>query len=290
MINLHNIKISVYRGVRDRFGRVMSLYDFLFNVNIGAINTLRSCKDPERRKQIKLSLPQATISGVFYPVRSAENLKQHSGLICVDIDGKDNQHISNFDTLIEDVLSKIDEVMYAAHSVSGRGYFVIIPLKYPHRHKAHFDKLVKVFADMNINVDKACGAVCRLRCQSYDLHQYINLNAKPFAGVYEPPKPPFNFHNSFSESETEEKVAACCREIQQCHIDLTINYDDWMKVGASLSSLGETGRQWFHLVSSMNSSYNQTDCDRKFNNLLRSTRRIGIGTFFFLCKQAGITI
>ena len=184
MINLHNIKISVYRGVRDRFGRVMSLYDFLFNVNIGAINTLRSCKDPERRKQIKLSLPQATISGVFYPVRSAENLKQHSGLICVDIDGKDNQHISNFDTLIEDVLSKIDEVMYAAHSVSGRGYFVIIPLKYPHRHKAHFDKLVKVFADMNINVDKACGDVCRLRCQSYDLHQYINLNAKPFAGVY----------------------------------------------------------------------------------------------------------
>ena len=248
-----------------------------------AIQELRSTTDPNRKKQIKLSLPQATISGVFAPSRSAENLVRHSGLICVDIDKMDNLHISNFDTLIPDVLRHIDEVAYVAHSVSGNGYFVIIPLKYPTYHKAQFEKLVRVFADMEINIDRACGDVCRLRCQSYDIHQYINMNAKPFTGIYQEPKPirP-SFNYDYNSIDTEDKVADLCREINQQHIDLTGTYDDWVKIGASLSSLGESGRHWFHICSTQNSGYNATECDRKFDNLLRSNRRIGIGTFSLL--------
>lgn len=179
--------------------------------------------------------------------------------------------------------------MYAAHSVSGNGYFLIIPLKYPARHKAQFEKLVRVFDEMGINIDHACGDVCRLRCQSYDLHQYVNLNAKPFAGIYREPKsvrPQYDF----GDIDTEDKVGQLCREIAHRHIDLTANYDDWMKIGAALSNLGESGRQWFHICSAQNDSYNQAECDRKFNNLLLSTRRIGIGTFFYVCKNAGLEI
>lgn len=288
-MNLHNIEITVYDSVRDTKGHVSTLFKFLNEVDYDAINELRSTADSERRRQIKLSLPQATISGVFEPTRSADNLIKHSGLICVDIDRKDNEHIANFDTLIEDVLSYIDEVMFAAHSVSGKGYFVIIPLKYPAQHKAQFEKLVRVFDEMGINIDRACGDVCRLRCQSYDLHQYVNLRAKPFSGIYREPmsvRPQYDF----GDIDTEDKVGQLCREISQRHIDLTANYDDWMKIGAALSSLGESGRQWFHICSAQNSGYNQAECDRKFNNLLRSTRRIGIGTFFYACKNAGLEI
>lgn len=267
------------------------MYDFLNNVEYDAINELRSCNDAHRRKQIKLSLPQATISGVFAPTRSAGNLVKHSGLICVDIDRKDNLHISNFDTLLEDVICHIEEVMYAAHSVSGNGYFLIIPLKYPARHKAQFNQLVRVFDGMGINIDRACGDVCRLRCQSYDWHQYINLNAKPFAGIYHEPQPVRpHFNYGFGGADEEEKVARLCREIEQRHIDMTATYDDWMKIGAALSNLGESGRQWFHLCSSQNSGYNAAECDRKFTNLLQSTKRIGLGTFFFACKSAGLDI
>lgn len=252
----------------------------------------KSCvlpQTPIEKKQIKLSLPQATISGVFAPTRSAENLVRHSGLICVDIDKKDNLHISNFDTLIPDVLRHIDEVAYAAHSVSGNGYFVIIPLKYPTHHKAQFEKLVRVFADMGINIDRACGDVCRLRCQSYDIHQYVNMSAKPFTGIYQEPKPirP-SFNYDYNGIDTEDKVADLCREINQQHIDLTGTYDDWVKIGAALSSLGENGRHWFHICSSQNGGYNAIECDHKFDNLLRSNRRIGIGTFFHYCKNAGL--
>lgn len=288
-INIQDVQISVYRGVRDRAGHISTLFEFLRNVDYDAINELRSTEDAARKKQIKLSLPQATISGVFAPTRSAENLVRHSGLICVDIDRKDNLHIGNFDTLIPDTLSKIEEVAFAASSVSGNGYFLIIPLKYPEKHKAQFQMLVRQFSEIGIAIDRACGDVCRLRCQSYDLHQYFNFDAKPFAGVYREPKP---IRNSFmlTPYNADDRVASMCREIERCHIDLTANYEDWVKVGAALSSLGESGRQWFHICSAQNPKYSATECDRKFNNLLRSNRRIGIGTFFYLCRAAGFCL
>lgn len=289
MKSFNEIEITVYCGVKDRIGHISTLHDFLTNVDVAAISELRSCADAEQKRKIKMSLPQATISGVFSPTRSAENLVWHSGLICIDIDRKENEHIENFDTLIEDVLIRIEEVAYAAHSVSGKGYFVIIPLRYPQLHKAQFEQLVRVFADMGIYIDRACGDVCRLRCQSFDEHPYINLDANPFSGIYREPKKPRTWYQyGYAEGGVAEKVARLCREIVMRHIDLTTNYEDWVKIGAALSSLGESGRQWFHLCSSQNSGYNPAECDRKFNNLLRSTRQIGIGTFFYYCRQYGI--
>ena len=288
-MKFQDIEITVYNGVTDTVGHRSTLFKFLEHVDYDTIQELRSTTDPNRKKQIKLSLPQATISGVFSPTRSAENLVKHSGLICVDIDRKDNLHITNFDTLIADVLSHIEEVAYAAHSVSGNGYFVIIPLKYPEEHKAQFEKLIRVFDDIGINIDRACGDVCRLRCQSYHIHQYVNMSAKPFTGIYQEPKPirP-SFNYDYNGIDTEDKVAYLCREINQQHIDLTGTYNDWVKIGATLSSLGESGRHWFHICSSQNGGYNAIECNRKFDNLLRSNRRIGIGTFFHYCKNAGL--
>lgn len=121
MKKFYELEITVYRGVKDRIGHLSTLHDFLTNDDVSAIAEMRSCSDAERKRKIKMSLPQATISGVFSPTRSAECLVRHSGLICVDIDHKDNEHIENFDTLIEDVLSRIEEVAYVAHSVSGKG-------------------------------------------------------------------------------------------------------------------------------------------------------------------------
>ncbi|MCM1142267.1 MAG: PriCT-2 domain-containing protein [Muribaculum sp.] len=289
-LNFHQIEITVYRGVRDTTGRRSTLHEFLHNVEYDAINALRATPDLIRKKQIKLSLPQATISGVFAPTRSADNLVRHSGLICIDIDRKDNLHIGNFDTLIDDVLRHLEQVAYASRSVSGNGYFLFIPLKFPNRHKQQFEALIRTFKDMGINIDRACGDVSRLRCQSYDLHQYINLNAKPFDRVYQEPQHIRRYNFDFSNVDAEDKVAQYCQEIAHCHIDLTANYDDWTKIGMALSSLGEGGRQWFHLCSSQNPKYNTAECDRKFNNFLRSSNRIGIGTFIYLCKNAGINI
>lgn len=211
-LNFHDIEITVYRGVRDTTGHRSTLHEFLNNVEYDAINELRTTVDSERKKQIKLSLLQATISGVFAPTRSADNLVKHSGLICIDIDRKDNLHIGNFDTLIDDVLRHLEQVAYASRSVSGNGYFLIIPLKYPNRHKQQFDALIRTFRDMGINIDRACGDVSRLRCQSYDLHQYINLDAKPFDGVYQEQQPIRHYTYDFNGIDAEDRVAQLCRQ------------------------------------------------------------------------------
>ena len=85
------------------------------------------------------------------------------------------------------------------------------------------------------------------------------------------------------------EVAACCKQIEQRGIDITDGYDQWLKVGCSLATLGEDGRDFFHLCSQQSMDYNESKTDKMFSDLLkRNYQNINIGTFFWLCKQNGI--
>ena len=173
--------ISCFNGVFDKEPRNITLREFLFDMSEQhkeQIMRLRACSSKQEQKHFKNSLPHATISGVFEGARKAENLAEHSGLICVDIDSKDNLEVPDFDLLIENVLSRFEEVLYAAHSVGGKGYFVIIPLKYPKLHKRQFLQLEEEFAGIGITIDHNCSDVCRLRCLSYDEAPYILMRTQ----------------------------------------------------------------------------------------------------------------
>lgn len=120
-------EVSIYNGVRDVYGTTCKLRAFLFDKkHLSEIERLRSLPTKEERNEIKKKLPQACISGVFAPMRKAENLITHSGLVCVDIDRKDNEEIENWGELKHE-LSKLPQIAYISLSVSGNGYFVIIP-------------------------------------------------------------------------------------------------------------------------------------------------------------------
>lgn len=282
-----DIEISIYNGVRDVYGSTCKLRDFLFeNKYVSEIEYLRSLSTKEERDNIKKRLPMACISGLFQPTRKTENLINHSGLICVDIDRKDNLHIDNWDDL-KLQLSKLKEVAYISLSVSGNGYFVIMPLKYPQFHKQQFNKLKLDFAQLGINIDSACGDVTRMRCVSHDISPYINENAIPYAGYYTDPKPVIKYQ--YSNGDVLDKVAKCCNLIESNHIDITSDYKDWFTIGCALASLGENGRQFFHVCSMQSHKYKQAETDKKFSNLLRTGKRISIGSFFEICKDYGIT-
>lgn len=280
-------QISVYNGVTDNTGTRMPLGTFLFCKEYkDDILRLRAVFDKEKRNALKRSLPQATISGVFSPTRAKNNLSQHSGLICVDIDAKDNPDILDWETLKQD-LSVLPQIAYCALSVSGKGLFLVIPLRYPEKHLQQFRQLQIDFRKMGIMIDSACSDITRLRCLSYDEHPIINENATLYEGVYvEKPK-----HKSFPtcfiyEGEnTSAEVAVCCRKIQQCGIDITASYDDWLKVGCALATLGESGRALFHICSRQNAKYNAAKTDKMFADLLRRNyQQVNIGTFFWMCK------
>lgn len=291
-MDIFQTHISVYNGVTDNAGIIMPLGTFLFSKEYkDDILRLRTVFDKDERNALKRSLPQATISGVFSPTRAKNNLSQHSGLICVDIDAKDNPDILDWETLKQD-LSVLPQIAYCALSVSGKGLFLVIPLRYPEKHLQQFRQLQIDFQKMGIMIDSACSDITRLRCLSYDEHPIINENATLYEGVYvERPK-----HKSFPtcfiyEGEnTSAEVAVCCRKIQQCGIDITASYDDWLKVGCALATLGESGRSLFHICSRQNAKYNAAKTDKMFTDLLRRNyQQVNIGTFFWMCKQYGIT-
>ena len=286
--------VSVFGNVHDTEPKEMKLSEFLA---LGEryqeqIFRLRDCTNKDERSYYKKQLPMMTTSGVFRGGRKADCLAGYSGLICIDIDEADNTEVSDFDKLKENVLCNIKEVAYAARSVGGRGFYAIIPLKYPERHKQQFKQLQQDFASLGITIDQACSDVCRLRCVSYDEAPYINQQAEQYCGLYvekPAPVPRREFHRCMNDVDnTDEKAFLACKYAVQHHIDMTRSYDDWMKIGFALASLGEFGRDLFHMVSSVNEKYKPAETDRKFTELLRDGNRIGIGTFFHYCQRFGV--
>jgi hypothetical protein len=286
MIDFQNTIISVYGNVTDTTGTEAPLADFLNpdQATRAIVDRLRAEPDEAQRKAMKKQLPVATISGLFRPTRKAENLVQHSGLICIDIDGKDNPEMSA--EQIKDELARLEEVAYASLSVSGKGVFCIVPIATPRKHKAHFRAIEADFKAMGIVVDPACKDVCRGRIMSYDSQPYYNPSATTYTYCKEeprlqPPRPAKHFDVGTEDMQVERYVRAC----ERYRLNVAGDYDSWFHIGAALTSMGERGRGYFHRLSALDCKYNPRECDMKFSNLLSTTSRVGLGTFFHYMQQ-----
>ena len=100
-------------------------------------------------------------------------------MICIDIDQKGNEHISNFSELKQE-LFKIKNVAYAGLSASGNGFFLIIPIAYPKRHKQHFNAIQDDLSAYGITIDAAPQNVASLRGYSFDENALFRHDAIPY--------------------------------------------------------------------------------------------------------------
>ena len=74
---------------------------------------------------------------------------------------------------------------------------------------------------------------------------------------------PVYAHNT-SDTDTASRVEALIAELRASGRDITADYGDWLKVGFALASeFGESGRRYFHDISSIYSGYNQEESDTK---------------------------
>lgn len=276
--------VSIYQSVADNKGTTTTLRTFLLSDKYRKeVEHIRTISDKEQRNELKKKLPLVTVSGIFEPTRSSKNLKEHTGLICIDIDGSDNTHIKNFSDL-KIQLSNIKEVLFCAVSVSGNGYFAIVPIKNPDKHREHFIAMQEDFKSLGINIDIACKDVTRLRGYSYDPQPYINEEAEIYTRLFITEKKYYVSQCDQASDNISKIVNMAC----QNHIDVTGGYHDWFSLGCALASeLGEAGRNHFHVISSISSKYKYAECDKKYNECLK-TNRIGIGTFFSIAKDYGI--
>ena len=254
--------------------------------------------------QSKASLPAVTVSGVFYPYRKAAYLIQHSGLICIDIDYKDNQHIRNYNQLKEQLFN-IEHVAYAGLSASGKGFFLIIPIRYPQYHSLHFNALESDFKQLGIVIDKAPKSVAALRGYSTDISKLFRKKVTTYSSIlYRDATENKNCRGSTlikgvgkeqshtlyphaTMVTTQQSVEKTIHMILQNRIDITINEPQWFLLACSIANeFGEYGRGYFHTISQFHSKYSYGEADRKYIYALKKNySQIGIGTFFKIAAQ-----
>jgi len=225
-------KISVFPACNNPhpFNEI-SVRDFCKNVISGfyknEVERVRNETDEIRRKDIKPLTPCVIISGTFN-YRSNEKLITHSGFICLDIDNKHNPEIDDWPAFRNSIMN-IQNVYFAALSISGQGVFVIMPIANETRHSDHYRMLEEDFKDLGIVLDPACKDVSHLRIVSYDPDAIINPNAITYQRVYNPPPPkPFKhktegapldrliawsgpFTNGYRHNSMRRFVGACHR-------------------------------------------------------------------------------
>lgn len=293
--------ITVFDSVTSTNGHVASLAEFLIDASSHQpIQQIRMTEDKVERTRLKSGLSCATISAICPDGRKADDAFEHTGLICIDIDGQDNPGFGSSAELKAEVC-KVAEVAYCSLSASGNGCFAIFQLSHPENHLGHFLALQRLFRSrLSIVIDGQCKDVKRLRFASYDSEPYINDNAEPFriidTATKQKPNPTKTTvamgQRTWNENPeaTIDKVARLTEEVMRREIDLTDGYSNWVEIGMALANLGETGREFFHAVSSVYTGYDRAKADTKFTNLLRTTRKVTIATFFHQCEVHGVTL
>ncbi|MBP2833818.1 AAA family ATPase [Aquimarina sp. U1-2] len=243
-------------------------------------------KQKKLRTKKKEIYPFVTFSGVFSK-RSNHNLLSHSGLIVIDIDKCEG----NIYRLKEEIC-KILAVALAFISPSGNGLKVVLGINIDKASHIQYFKWLTIFfkEHFDIEIDKSGSDVSRACFLNYDPEAYFYQDYIGFE--------PSDFKESKIIEETEsyvsdnldiKKVQSCINQLLEKDIDITENYNDWVRIGFSLASLGEDGRELFHQISSVYPDYDNEECDTQFDNCLNSSNRdISLGTFFYYCKQEGI--
>lgn len=149
-------------------------------------------EDKAERTRLKSGLPCATVSAICPDGRKADDAFEHTGLICIDIDGQDNPGFGSGAVLKAEVC-KVAEVAYCSLSASGNGCFAIFRLSNPENHLGHFLALQRLFRSrLGIVIDGQCKDVKRLRFATYDPKPYINENAESFRIIDAATKPKLN--------------------------------------------------------------------------------------------------
>ena len=245
------------------------------------VEAIRTMSDADMRSKKKKQLPGFTPSGCFSE-RKAKGLIQHSGYICLDVDGKDNPKITDWQRFIHDVGQKYPFIAYAGLSVSGKGAFLIVPIKHTERHTQHFDALIKELTP-DVIVDKSGRDVSRYRFMSYNADPFINEAAEVYGKYIEPVKAVRREYAGAGDG-----VQMLYDAVMSSGVNITQDYRDWLTLACSLRHV-PGGREMFHDLSTMDARYSREQCNEQFD-AVQSGSGITVSSFFWLAKKHGIQI
>lgn len=268
---------------KERPGReTLSIGTFMNGVQKGRwkpeTERIRSETSKEQRKALKNSLPQITPSGVFLD-RKETGLVQHSGFLLLDFD-----HVPDVGKKREEIVA--DKYVAGTFiSAGGQGLGAWIRID-PNKHEAAFLSLEKYFWEKyGVVADVGRKHIAATRAVSYDPDSTYNSMAVIW-DKYLPARKPSKRYIPIPCTNSD-----IGRIVAQINHDIAPDFHAWTRIGLSLASLGESGREFFHAVSRFNPKYDRQQCDKKFDNLLDTGKGdVSIGTFYHMAEQAGLRV
>lgn len=181
----------------------------MYAPQIAKIRSLCPTQDEKDRNheevaRLKRALPAGVVSAVVENGIGKENVVERNGVLAIDIDGKDNPAIADWEAF-KNELAKCRFIAYVGLSISGLGVFALIPIADPMKHKEHFDSAVQDFKKATftfpqngdtesttihgVKLDQAPSNPASKRFVSYDPNPYINKEACVYQKTYEIPQP-----------------------------------------------------------------------------------------------------
>jgi len=204
--------VSCYKEYNDPNPIDVNLLTFInsrkYKEQVDLIRILDEKKDRDIKKAL---LPCITPSGTF-TYRNEKGMIKHSGLVQIDIDWKGNEHIDNFEEIPNEV-GNLPYIAYCGYSASGYGFWCLVPIAYPEKHKLHLQALKNVFASYGIKVDNAPTNVASLRGYSYDDKAYINHHAELFTQITKPQEIRVARNNNY-EATIEQRFERAIKKTQ----------------------------------------------------------------------------
>lgn len=241
----------------------------------GIVSKLRSAKDANVRKGIKSDLDYVTWSGVFTK-RQNDRLVMHSGLLCIDFDD------------LEDVAATKEQLIKDKYSFavflspSGNGLKVLVLIEAAHHLESFLELEQYYLLHYGLVVDKSGKDVARACFMSYDPNLYVNEAATAWFVVKKTTAASAPIADQLpaivpvkkANPKDLERVAFCVAQLEQNRIDVTHDYDDWLRICFAMSTLGEEGRPFFHRISAFNEKYDAKLCDEKFDECVKNRSKV----------------
>lgn len=287
MKQIQNAKISVFADTFTSSQTQITLSEYFENIQSGKWQD--DVLQYRAGKRDKKKIPAVTASGFFVGRKDAD-LKEHSGLLVVDIDDKDqNIEVSQ----IREQIKEIPELLALHYSLGGKGLAAYFRIKRD-KHYESYEAITKMLTnDYGIVCDMHCSNIGRLRFVSYDPDLYLNWNASQWLAVEKKSETILTQeqkyeHHIFSENDVDYII----QQIQSRQINIAPDYYSWLRIGFGLASkYGEAGRKYFNIISAMYDGKQSISPDKQYDRCLKSDMHKSSGasikSFFYYAKLAG---
>lgn len=281
---MEQIKFSLYNSVGSKEKVDILCSDYCEMIIKGkyqdlVLNARAVKKDETKYKSLKQKMPCITGSAIMNQgEKNKANIQQLNGLIVLDIDDDVNLELVN--------KINADQYTYISHrSFGGDGLCVFIKIN-PNKFLESFNELGQYYWDnFNLIIDQSCKNTNRLRFLSYDPYLFQNEKSKKFVAKTKIKKEQSKENFIFAKDDFTDIIEKV-KDIDLCQDD----YKRYCDIGFAIGSkFGVQGLDYFKAICQSGSKYDANQIEKHYKNFCKNGG-IGIATFYYYVKEAGIEI